>query len=151
MLSFETPEQYKEDVVKELNHVQLHKLTEKETKVVTKDETLKIKGRAVSPITSDDLDDDYFLLQQAYESTIGRFANVSQREWRLRYHTQHQYLSLLLHSLPALGLGSDERMFSAKVEKAIEHSKKQKEQILHILRRKASKVEVSIKETLQLS
>lgn len=157
MLTFESPEQFKEEIVRELEERDIHKFTEKEINIEIpahaasrqKEEQLRFKDNSTSPITRDDLDSDYFLLQQAYESTVGRFANVSQREWRLRYHTQHQYLSLLLHSLPMFKFEAVvKNHFSHKIARAIESGRVQKEQILHILRRKATGVEITIKEKL---
>lgn len=149
MLTFETPEQYKKDVASQLGVHEMQKHIEKEMRVTQRADTVKFKQDIKSPITKDDIEDNYFLLQQAYESTIGRFANVSQREWRLRFHTQHQYLSILLYMLPVLGLGSQESHYRQKIVSALDQSKKQKERILHILRRKVQDVEITKKETLQ--
>jgi hypothetical protein len=157
LLTFESPEQYKEEIIKDLEERKIHIFTEKEIRVEIpahkpsrqKEERLTLRNNSASSITRDELDDDYFLLQQAYESTIGRFANVSQREWRLRYHTQHQYLSVLLHWLTFFNLETgQERRFIHKITRSIETGKTQKEQILHLLRRKASEVEITIKEKL---
>lgn len=160
MLTFENPEQYKLEVIEEFEERKLSKRREKEIEITIpahpqthqKQEVIKLHEEGLSDVGREDLEDDYFLLQQAYESTIGKFSNASQREWRLRYHTQYQYLSVLRHNLSCLNLDAKkQKEFDRKITNAIEQMKEEKEALMHILRRHAEEVEITLKEKLQES
>ncbi|MBI1863526.1 hypothetical protein HYS00_05415 [Candidatus Microgenomates bacterium] len=158
LLTFETPEQYRGEIIDNIVDKNLHRTIEKKLNIAIpahpqtgqKASTVQFNEEQKSPITRGELEHDYFLLQQTYESTIGRFTNVSSREWRLRYHTLNQYLSVLQESLHRFNYEKTyENILERKICAAIDQAKKQRDQILYLLRRKTQTVELTFSEKLQ--
>lgn len=99
VLTFETPEQFKAQVSKEVAKGKFEKATEKEGGDVQR-----------SMLKVPDIERDYPLLQQAYMSTFGVESTKNPREWGLRFTTERQYIGLLLNHLDTFGFNDQQRV-----------------------------------------
>lgn len=98
VLTFETPEQYKSQVSKEIAEGKFEKISEKEEGKVQKS-TLKASG----------IEGNYSLLQQAYMATFGIESIKNPKEWELRFATERQYIKLLQNHLDIFGFNPQQQ------------------------------------------
>lgn len=88
VLTFETPEQFRDEIIQQVDKGDIVKLV------------LTEHGVDRFPLTLEDINRNYSLLQQVYMATLGLSSTLSEREWDLRFNTQRQYLELLESNLP---------------------------------------------------
>jgi hypothetical protein len=155
LLTFETPEQFRKQVIEELkkNHMQItrEKLLSiqapEHPQTHTKSEGVEILANTITEITAEELENDYALLQKAYESTIGQQQNTSTSEWRLRYRTLRQYLEILLENISVFGLDtSRQESIEQSIKETLPLVRSQEAAIIHVLRRTTKDVHIVLSE-----
>lgn len=98
VLTFETPEQFKAQVSEEIAKGRFEKATEKKEGEVQR-----------SKLQVTDIERDYSLLQQTHMATLGIKNSQNPKEWRLRFTTERQYLTLLLDHLDIFGFNTQQK------------------------------------------
>lgn len=98
VLTFETPEQYKTQVSKEVAKDEFEKVTEKEEGKVQRS-ILKVS----------DIEGNYSLLQQAFMATSGLESTKDPEERGRRFTTEKQYLELLQNHLDIFGFNPQQQ------------------------------------------
>lgn len=135
VLTFETPEQFKEEVGKEVDKGNFQKVTESAEGAVKR-----------SPLQTVDIRNNFSLAQQVYMATLGRSSTLSKEEWQLRFSTERQYLNLLSNHLHNLGLGQRrEDEMHQEINQAVVSMEGRMETILDGLSKSPSDIQVEIK------
>lgn len=111
VLTFETAEQLKARVSEEVAKGKFAKAKEGEEGAVER-----------SKLQVTDFERNYSLLQQAYMTTFGVASMKNPQEWKLRFGTAGQYLTLLLNHLDIFGFNpQQEKNFQEELQRSLRY------------------------------